>query len=315
MQNQAFKTAGQNNFSTQTGHGQKILLVDDDRTLRAVLNMQLEQLGYSVIEATNGQEAFDTLQEHKTDIDVILLDREMPVMDGMQFIAKIKANAELSRIPVIMVTGSGQPAQISQGIEAGVFYYLVKPIHYNVLSTIVSTAMRDASRKKKLSTVMTMQSDAFKLMTSADFHVTTPLQAENLAAMLANCYDDPARVFPGIAELILNGIEHGNLAIGFEEKGRLLATDSLAREINTRLMRAENINKEINVEYRKTATEQKITITDQGKGFDWTAFLHLDPDRVTQMNGRGIATAKMQSFDDVTYNDCGNQVTATIRTM
>jgi CheY-like chemotaxis protein len=314
MSQSAYKATDNTRFSTHPGQGQKILLIDDDRTLRAVLQMQLEQLGYEVIEAVNGKEALETLQEHKSTIDIILLDREMPVMDGMQFISVIKSDAELKQIPVIMVTGSGQPSQISQGIEAGVFYYLVKPIHYNVLSSIVATAMRDAARKNRLSTVVTMQNDAFKLLTHAEFYLSTPQQAENLAALLANCYADPGRVFPGLAELMINGIEHGNLKIGFEEKGRLLAADSLAREINSRLMRAENVNKEIKVAYQKTAAEQSITITDQGEGFNWHGFLNLDPTRVTQANGRGIATARIQSFDDITYNTSGNQVKATIST-
>jgi two-component system cell cycle response regulator len=106
-----------------------------------------------------------------------------------------------------------------------VFYYLVKPIHYNVLSPIISTAMRDALRKKKVSTAAVMQNNGFGLLNEGEFHVTTPQQAENLAMLLAGCYTDPARIFTGLVELMLNGIEHGNLKIGFKEKEKLAASN------------------------------------------------------------------------------------------
>lgn len=295
---------------------QKILLVDDDRTLRAVLTLQLEQMGYEVIEAVNGREAFDILETHSDTIDIILLDREMPVMDGMEFISKIKTEARFSKIPVIMATGSGQPEQISQGIEAGVFYYLVKPINYDVLSTLVSTAMREALRTRKMAVILKKQKDSFSLLSDADFTIVTVSEAEHLSMMLANCYEEPEKVYPGLLALMVNAIEHGNLGIGFQEKSYLLSkgTTALADEINRRLMLADNIDKQVKITYRKTLSEQVVTVTDDGQGFDWQGFLQLDPARVFQGNGRGIAIARTQSFDRLEYNELGNSVVATIYT-
>lgn len=132
---------------TEPATAQRILLVEDDRTLRAVLAMQLEQMGYEVVEAINGQEALTVLENEQTPVDVILLDREMPVMDGMEFIARLKQEARFAKIPVIMASGSSQPDHIRQGMDAGVFYYLVKPVNYDVLSTLTSAAILANHRK------------------------------------------------------------------------------------------------------------------------------------------------------------------------
>jgi anti-sigma regulatory factor (Ser/Thr protein kinase) len=77
-------------------------------------------------------------------------------------------------------------------------------------------------------------------------------------------------------------------------------------------MEAENILKEIQIRYTKTATVQTITITDQGNGFNWPDYMYLDPALMTKLNGRGIATARLTSFDEIKYNDTGNEVTAII---
>lgn len=303
----------QNAFQEKTlSFQQTILLVDDDRTLRAVLALQLEQMGYQIIEATNGQEAYEILQQQWDQIDIIVLDREMPVMDGMEFIQTLKQDNRFDHIPAIMVTGSGQPSQISQGIEAGVFYYLVKPIHYDVLSTLVSSAMEESARVKKLSSLLENQNDSFNLLTEADFVITTISEAEHLSSMLADCYPNPMRVFPGLFGLMTNAIEHGNLGIGYTEKSRLLEKGQWGQEINHRLLLAENIYKNITVNYHKTDQAITVIITDQGKGFDWKSFLTINPDRVLKGNGRGIALACIQSFDKLEYNATGTQVTATV---
>ena len=310
MDNTARKYTDSYDSTGTTQQTQKVLLVDDDRTLRTVLGMQLEQMGYEVVEAAHGREALDILEQGSEEIDIILLDREMPVMDGMEFITKIKAESRFSKIPVIMATGSGQPEQISQGIEAGVFYYLVKPVNYDVLATLAATAMREAQRTRKMAAVLKKQKNSFSLLSDADFSIVTLTEAEHLATMLANCYEDPQRVYPGLLALMNNGIEHGNLGIGLEEKSRLLATGKFSEEINHRLLLGENAGKELKVSYKKTPQGQVVTITDQGRGFDWQSFLQLDPARALQGNGRGIALARTLSFDQLNYNQAGNVVTA-----
>lgn len=293
---------------------QRVLLVDDDRTLRAVLTLQLEQMGYEVTEASHGQDALEILEKHSRDIDIIILDREMPVMDGMAFIRQVKTETRYAKIPIIMATGSGQPEQISQGIEAGVFYYLVKPVNYDVLATLVSTAMREASRNRKMAAILQKQKDSFTLLSEGDFSIVTLQEAEDLSQMLANCFDDPDRVYPGVLNLMHNAIEHGNLGIGLDRKAELLATGNWNEEVNRRLLAIENANKRVTIRYQKNDNTQQVIITDQGRGFDWQRFLTLDPERAVQSNGRGIALARTQSFDALEYNPAGNSVTATVYT-
>lgn len=290
----------------------RILLVDDDRTLRAVLAMQLEQMGYEAVEAANGRQALELLEQEGDSLDIILLDREMPVMDGMEFIAQLKAHPRFRKKPVIMATGSGQPEQISEGIDAGVFYYLVKPVSYDVLSTLVSSAMREAMRHKKTELVNGKQKNSFTLLQEGDFTFSTLQEADALSSLLANSYPEPDRVYPGLLALMNNAIEHGNLGIGLEEKAQLLAAGKLEAEISRRLLKPDNAQKNVQVSYRRTPDAMTVTITDQGQGFDWRSYLEINPERAVQGNGRGIAMAKIESFDTLHYNAAGNQVTASV---
>lgn len=81
----------------------QILIVEDNELNRAMLSEILSD-SYNVLEAENGQEALDILEQKKDDIDLILLDVMMPVMDGYTFLNRAKKDAELALIPVIVTT-------------------------------------------------------------------------------------------------------------------------------------------------------------------------------------------------------------------
>ena len=101
----------------------RALAVDDDRTMRMILQTQLEDLGHDVLTANDGNAAWEVMLQERDRLDVVLLDREMPEMNGLEVVAKMKKDPVLSNIPVIMQTGSDSPEQIREGIDAGVFYY------------------------------------------------------------------------------------------------------------------------------------------------------------------------------------------------
>lgn len=287
-----------------------VLAVDDDRTMLMMLVSKLEEQGHTVITARNGEEACQVITKEKNKIEAILLDREMPEMDGMKVIKWMKEDPEISKIPVIMQTGADQPDQIKAGIDAGVFYYLTKPIQDTVLRSVLTAAIREKRQKNILQKEMKRHGASFKLIDNCQCTLRMLAEAEDLACFLANCFPQPDRTLGGLAELLTNAVEHGNLGISYEEKTDLIANGRWISEINRRTALPQYIDRKISVVYKRTKEAFMIKITDDGEGFDWRRFIKVDPSRSTDNHGRGIAQANMISFDKINYNDKGNEVTA-----
>jgi diguanylate cyclase (GGDEF)-like protein len=117
-----------------------ILVADDSMVVRAVLRRQLETDGHTVVEAVNGEEAIDACREYHP--DVILLDVEMPVLDGHATLARLKADPQLKDIPVVFLTGRVDTVDVVNGLRLGAHDYLRKPFETNELMARVSAALR-----------------------------------------------------------------------------------------------------------------------------------------------------------------------------
>lgn len=118
-----------------------ILTVDDSRSMRQLLGSTVEALGFSVLEAEHGQAALDLLQQRSDEVALILLDVNMPVMDGFATLQALKEDERLKHIPVIMVTTEGERKRIIQAIRMGAANYVVKPFTSEELSTRILDAM------------------------------------------------------------------------------------------------------------------------------------------------------------------------------
>jgi len=105
----------------------KILSVDDSAIIRKIIRNGVELLDYEFIEAGDGQEALAILEESYNDIGLILLDWNMPGMDGLDFLQKIKENSVMQYVPVMMVTTESEKENIIKAIQAGAINYMVKP--------------------------------------------------------------------------------------------------------------------------------------------------------------------------------------------
>ena len=116
-----------------------VLVVDDQVDLRDAIAVLLESEGYAVVDAANGREALKYLQ-NGTNVTAIVLDLMMPVMDGWQFLAEQRRNAEWSRIPTIVVTGVAEPKRRSE--ELGDLAVFVKPFHFDELMAELRRALR-----------------------------------------------------------------------------------------------------------------------------------------------------------------------------
>jgi anti-sigma regulatory factor (Ser/Thr protein kinase) len=130
---------------------------------------------------------------------------------------------------------------------------------------------------------------------------------------VAQLCPEPQRVVTGISELLLNALEHGNLKIGYEEKSRLMRNGEWQQEVERRLDAPDNAEAYIELEFDVNDERVLIRVSDQGEGFDWRPYMELDPKRAFDPHGRGIALARLSSFDTLDYRGCGNEAVATVR--
>lgn len=287
-----------------------ILVVDDNPTTLHLLSSLLKKSNYQTLLATNGVEALEVLSKNQQIIDVVLLDRMMPLMDGMEVTRQMLVDPVLKYIPIVMVTAADKPEEISEGIKAGVFYYLTKPIERNTLLSIVSAAVKEVRQRKILQAEMRRNKLSFGLLEVAKSSLRTMEEAQSLASFLANCFPDPERALTGISELLTNAIEHGNLGINYDDKTELMNKEEWSQEVERRLQLQEYKDKKVVVIFEKKQDTHYLQITDEGKGFNWKGFMEFDPSRASHNHGRGIAMANKLAFDRLVYNKTGNQVTA-----
>jgi len=290
-----------------------LLVVEDNPTTLHLLTRILEDEGYIVTQAKNGLEAMNELKNREEDFDVIILDRMMPMMDGMEVTRKILSDSKLKHIPIVMQTAADQPEQISEGIKAGVFYYLTKPVERSTLLSVVSSAVKEVRQRRVLRQEMLRHRLSFGLIEVLKGSCRTLEEAESLASFLANCFPDSDRALTGISELLVNGVEHGNLGISYDDKTRLMDENMWRQEVERRLQLPEYADKKLTVIFEKKDDTYYLQVTDQGEGFNWKSFLEFDPSRASHNHGRGIAMANMIAFDRLVYNEKGNQVTAIMK--
>lgn len=102
----------------------KILLMDDDTSLRQLYKLELERRGYTVIEAGDGEEGLEKVAFEKPDL--ILLDIMMPKLDGVATLGRLKVETTTQNIPVVMLTNFGQENLVKQSFSLGATDYLLK---------------------------------------------------------------------------------------------------------------------------------------------------------------------------------------------
>jgi two-component system chemotaxis response regulator CheY len=109
------------------------LVVDDSRAMRAILTRLLDGLGFDVAQAADGAEALKVL-DGGVHPDVILVDWNMPVMDGLSLIKAVRARENLRDVSLMMVTTESEQAQIVRALAAGAHEYVIKPFTDEVIA-------------------------------------------------------------------------------------------------------------------------------------------------------------------------------------
>lgn len=290
----------------------RLLVVDDEPFNLEIIAEYFDGQGYELDTATHGEEAWVRLNGSPA-YDAIILDRMMPVLDGMALLLRLKADTRFAHIPVIMQTAAGEPEQVREGLAAGAHYYLVKPYERESLLSIVRGALDDSAFRQQLQRRLSRYGDALKMLESAEFSFSSIAEAETLAAFVADGCPHPDSAVLGISELLVNAVEHGNLGITYAEKARLRREGRWLEETERRLLLPENTAKRVRLTMRRSEETTTVRISDEGPGFDWHSFIDFDPARAFDPNGRGIALARMASFESIRYEGTGSTVVAELK--
>ncbi len=115
----------------------KALVVDDSRAVRMILARILRELGYEVCEAGNGREALEVIEAEKvagrSQMNLLLADWNMPEINGLDLLKRLRKNPELASLPVVMVTTETEVEQMSAALAAGANEYVMKPFTKEIL--------------------------------------------------------------------------------------------------------------------------------------------------------------------------------------
>lgn len=126
----------------------RVLVADDSTAVRAILRKRLVASGYDVVEAADGQEA--VLQARATRPDLVLLDVEMPVLDGFQVMSVLRDDPAFHDVPVIFLSARVETSELVEGLDLGAFDYVKKPCDVGELIARVRAGLRWKARADEL---------------------------------------------------------------------------------------------------------------------------------------------------------------------
>ncbi len=292
---------------------ERVLVVDDEPMNLFIIEEFLADEGLHLDSHSDPLAAWARLTAPDAAYSLVILDRMMPGLDGIEFLRRMKGEARFAAIPVIMQTAASAPEQVKEGLAAGAFYYLTKPYEPEALISIVRSALADRkSRCEAQWHASHPEGGAVAVPSGVDLRFTTLEDVSRLVPQLAALCPVPETVAPGLSDLMVNAIEHGNLGVTYREKALLKWEGEWEVEIGRRLALPQFRDRYATVRWERQGARIVFTITDQGDGFDWTKYLEFDPDRAFDPNGRGIAMARMMSFSSLEYQGRGNVVVASV---
>ena len=171
----------------------RVLIADDERDIRSVLSLYMEDAGYEVIEAADGKQALDILQSQH--VDLCLLDIMMPVLDGYHVLKHIR---ETNDMPVIVISAKGQDPEKILGLNLGADDYMVKP--FNPLEAVarvnaIFRRMRGMAPQQQATTLrcrdLELDVDACRLTCAGKPIELTPVELRIMKLLMQH----PGRVF------------------------------------------------------------------------------------------------------------------------
>lgn len=266
-----------------------VLLVDANPSELEALEAVLANQGYGLARAESALEAEALIGASSGEYMACLVDWDLPDTQAAEFISWIGAQESMS-LEAVLIADDLVREHVAQGLEAGAYYFLTKPFEGEQLRAIVRAAIETSELRRELERKIEEAGEILRLLRNGSFRFRRPREAKLLAVQLGSSFRNP-QVGVALFELLLNAVEHGNLEIDYDEKGRLIDEGRLQKEIGKRLESPDYRNRwgRLDIEHSESGFE--ILITDRGEGFDAARYLQFDKSRLFDSHGRGILMA------------------------
>lgn len=297
----------------------KILIADDQHDLLENLSKLLELEDHEVVQAHNGQEAWDKLAEDPYSFNVILTDIDMPFMNGLELLKKVREDE--NGIPMIIMTGDGGLDLSIEALKLGVFDFLIKPFDFERLLHALSHLETICSTEVAINEVLPFVSGQIQLSlwSQTRFISSVASYLDVLAKPFCQRYRINGKQFRlCLDEAITNAIVHGNLKVP-----SIIKEDSFEKFdeiVKDREAVPEYGRKEIMVRFSVTSripyfekngdpvTALEIEVEDQGEGFKPENLPDPNDPNSLLCSGRGILLIR-SIMDEVFWNNQGNCIT------
>ncbi len=112
----------------------KAVIIDDSKAIRMILTKTLEEVGFEVCQASNGEEALSVFERENGAISLALVDWNMPRMNGLEFVRKLRSDPRYSAVLLMMVTTETEVEQMVQALNAGANEYVMKPFTKEIIA-------------------------------------------------------------------------------------------------------------------------------------------------------------------------------------
>ena len=291
----------------------EILVVDDGAVDRQLAGRIIGQMPDArVTYAENGNEAIEQMQRLLPDL--VLTDMQMPEMDGLELVTRIRMVHP--GVPVVLMTSKGSEAIAVEALERGAASYVPKPQLNESLCGIVSELLATARADRSYSKLMACQDRiefSYTLHNDVElFAALVDLVQQMVDVMELTDHTGKLRVGLAIHEALLNAMYRGNLEISTEEmpqvNGRTL--ESKSDLLQQRQSQAPYCDRKIYVDVCIDRQEAKIVVRDEGPGYDAQTLLQAsDHSALVAHDGKRGLVLMRAFLDSVQCNEAGNEVT------
>ena len=290
----------------------KVLLVEDSPTQAVEMRMLLEEGQHEVRHAANGRLALDVLSEES--LDVVVTDLEMPEVNGLELVETMRT--DYAHIPAILVTARGSEELAAEALQKGAAGYVPKNHLQSLLNDtiidVLGVIRTDASFAKLISS---LTKNVFEFELPNESELISPLVGllmQVVSGMELIGGAEMNRLGVAIEHALINAMYRGNLQLGpsvTPAHHAIIYDDATSDLIERRKQEEPYKNRMVFVEAIASKTEIRITIRDQGNGFDTSKVPDaVDADLFAAESGKGLVL--MKSFaDELSFNETGNEVT------